>query len=137
MTADFDVNVSRARFRDDDPAGNHIPGATRRTLSGGLAYARGPWSGGLRVRYFGSRPLLEDDSVRSASSTLVNGELGIDFGSGWAIAVEAFNLLDAEVSDIEYFYASRLRGEPEEGVEDVHFHPSEPFSLRVGIRKRF
>ena len=29
--------------------------------------------------------------------------------------LEAFNLFDAEVSDIDYFYASRLPGEPEGG----------------------
>ena len=38
--------------------------------------------------------------------------------------LEAFNLFDANVSDIDYFYASRLPGEPADGVEDIHTHPA-------------
>ena len=48
--------------------------------------------------------------------------------------LEAFNLFDAEVSDIDYFYASRLPGEPEGGGEDIHFHPSLPRSARIAIQ---
>jgi hypothetical protein len=31
------------------------------------------------------------------------------------------------------FYASRLTAEPAEGVEDVHFHPLEPRSVRASV----
>ncbi len=41
------------------------------------------------------------------------------------------NLLDANAADVSYFYASRLRGEPAEGVEDVHFHPVIPRTARL------
>ena len=41
------------------------------------------------------------------------------------------NLLDADDRDIEYFYASRLAGEPLEGVEARHFHRFEPRQVRV------
>ena len=51
--------------------------------------------------------------------------------------LEAFNLFDAEVSDIDYFYASRLPGEPLEGVEGIHLHPALPRSARVGIQFSF
>jgi hypothetical protein len=51
------------------------------------------------------------------------------------------NLFDRKVSDIEYFYASRLAGEPagpdEGGFNDVHFHPAEPLSVRAGLTYRF
>ena len=47
-----------------------------------------------------------------------------------------FNIFDADVSDIDYFYASRLPGEPDEGVEDVHTHPALPRS-RVGLQVSF
>lgn len=36
-----------------------------------------------------------------------------------------FNFLEAEVSDIDYFYSSRLPGEVETGIDDIHFHPLE------------
>lgn len=34
------------------------------------------WFGGARFRHFGAAPLIEDDSVRSRSTTLVNLEAG-------------------------------------------------------------
>ena len=133
VTADFDITWSKARFRDDDPVGSHIPGSTSRTLSGGLTYAAGPWSGGLRLRYFGPRPLVEDDSVRSSSSMLVNARLGYAVSRRLRVGVEVLNLFDREVDDITYFYESRLRGEPGP-VSDRHFHPAEPRTLRVSLR---
>ncbi len=133
VTADFDVTWSKARFRDDDPVGHHIPGSTSRTLSGGLTYSSGPWSGGLRLRYFGPRPLVEDDSVRSASSMLVNARLGYAVSRRLRLGVEVLNLFDREVDDIAYFYESQLRGEPGP-VSDRHFHPAEPRTVRVSLR---
>jgi hypothetical protein len=47
------------------------------------------------------------------------------------------NLLDSRDNDITYFYASRLPGEPAEGVDDIHFHPLEPRQLRVTVRYAF
>jgi hypothetical protein len=51
--------------------------------------------------------------------------------------LEAFNIFDARVSDIDYFYASRLPGEPAEGVEDIHLHPALPRSARIGLQFAF
>jgi len=41
------------------------------------------------------------------------------------------------VSDIDYFYASRLPGEPGSGRDDIHFHPMEPRTVRLGLGVRF
>ena len=49
------------------------------------------------------------------------------------IRVEVLNLFDRKVDDITYFYASRLQGEPAQGVADRHFHPAEPRTLRVSL----
>jgi hypothetical protein len=133
VTADFDVTLSRARFKTDDPAGNYIPGSASRTASGGITYAEGPWSGGLRLRYFGPRPLIEDNSVRSASSTLINAKVAYALTKQSKIRLEVLNLFDRKVDDITYFYTSRLQGEPAEGVQDKHFHPAEPRTLRVSL----
>ena len=37
------------------------------------------WFGALQVRYFGARPLIEDNSVRADSSTLTNMRIGYSF----------------------------------------------------------
>jgi hypothetical protein len=40
------------------------------------------------------------------------------------------------VSDIDYFYASRLAGGPA-AVEDIHLHLALPFTLRAGVQFSF
>jgi hypothetical protein len=46
------------------------------------------------------------------------------------------NLFDRRVSDIDYYYASQLRGEAQP-AEGLHTHPAEPRSLRVSLRVRY
>ena len=134
LSIDADAALSKARFRDDDPAGDRIPGAIERAVAAGIS-VDGKVFGSLRLRHFGPRPLTEDGSVESGSSTLVNGTLGYDLGNGLRLALEAFNLLNERVSDIDYFYESRLPGETE-AVEDIHFHPAEPRSARLVLEWR-
>jgi hypothetical protein len=138
MTADADLSFSRATFSDIDPIGDHIPGALARVISGGVTFeAKRPLYGSVRTRHFGPRPLVEDASVQSKSTTLWNGEAGYRLSKQARISVELFNLFNARVSDIDYFYASRLPGEASEGVEDIHTHPALPRSARVALRVSF
>jgi hypothetical protein len=53
------------------------------------------------------------------------------------LVLEVFNIFDAKVSDIDYFYASRLPGEAADGVQDIHTHPALPRSARIGIQFSF
>jgi hypothetical protein len=46
--------------------------------------------------------------------------------------VDVFNLFDNAASDIDYYFASRLRGEPR-AVRDIHFHPVVPRTFRAGL----
>ena len=53
-----------------------------------------------------------------------------------------FNLLDAKLSDIDYYYyyyyyVSRLPGEPLSDVAGIHSHPAEPRELRLSLTRRF
>jgi hypothetical protein len=137
-TIDADLALTRARFTDDDSAGTRIPGALDRVISAGLTVEpRQAVFGSVRVRHFGPRPLVEDASVTSRSTTLWNGAIGYRFSSKARLVLEAFNLFNAEVSDIDYFYTSRLPDEPSDGVEDVHLHPALPRSARIGLQFSF
>jgi TonB dependent receptor len=128
---------ARARFRDDDPAGNRIPGAVEGVASIALAVEKlGPWFGALQLRYFGARPLIEDNSVRSNSTATLNGRIGYKIDARTQIELEGFNLTDRKASAIDYFYESRLRGEAAP-VADIHFHPIESRSFRVTVVHRF
>jgi hypothetical protein len=138
LTLDADLAFTRARFTDDDPAGTRIPGALGRVVSAGLTVEpEQRFFGSLRVRHFGPRPLIEDASVTSRSTSILNGEVGYRLSSKARVLLEAFNIFDAEVSDIDYFYTSRLPGEPAEGVADIHLHPALPRSARVGLQFSF
>jgi hypothetical protein len=138
ITTDADLSISRAAFADDVAGGNKSPGSLARVLSGGVMIEpRGMLFGSVRVRHFGPRPLVEDGSMQSKSTTLWNGEIGSRLSRTTRIVLELFNILDAKVSDIDYFYASRLPGEALDGVEDIHSHPALPRSMRVGVRLSF
>ncbi len=138
LALDLDVAATHARFTNKDPAGNYIPGAPNVVISAGIDLGEDfGWFGGLRFRYFGPRPLIEDNSVRSRATALVSGRIGYAFENGLRLQLDGFNLLNAKASQIDYFYASRLQGEPPEGVEDRHFHPVEPRAFRVTLAKTF
>jgi hypothetical protein len=138
LTLDADLAYSKARFRDRDPARGRIPGAIEGVASAGLTVQdRGPLSGSLRLRYFGPRPLIEDDSVRSKPSATLSARASFRLRSRYSLSLEMFNLTNAKVSDIDYYYVSRLRGEPPEGVADVHSHPLEPRTMRASLTASF
>ncbi|HEX8989708.1 MAG TPA: TonB-dependent receptor [Rhodocyclaceae bacterium] len=136
ITADADLAASTARYTavDSTVPGSYIPGSIDRTASVGISYdPHGRWSGGLRLRYFGPRPLIEDNSVRSPSSTLANLRVSYVVDSHIKLSFDVLNLLNRRVSDIDYYYASQLRNETAP-VNDIHTHPSEPRTVRVALR---
>ena len=71
--------------------------------------------------------------MRAAATTLVNGDVGMKLPRGLRAQATLINLLNSRAADIQYFYASRLRGEASGGVEDVHRHPVEPRQIRASV----
>jgi outer membrane receptor protein involved in Fe transport len=137
LALDADLAWSHARFRDSAPEGPYIPGAVTSTANLGVTVASlGPWSGALRLRRFGPRPLVEDNSVRSTGSTLVNLRLGYRISPRTQLTLDIYNLTNRKVNDIEYAYDSQLPGETAP-VFDRHVHPTEPRSARLTLSHRF
>jgi outer membrane receptor protein involved in Fe transport len=141
LVLDLDLAWTHARFKSTDPddpgAGNRIPGAVEKVAALGVAVNHpAGWSGGLRLRHFGSAPLIEDNSVRSDSTTVVNLEAGYQLGPKLRLSATLLNLFDSSDNDITYYYESQLPGEAAP-VEDIHFHPVEPRTLRVGLSMSF
>jgi hypothetical protein len=134
LVFDADVSLSQARFVKFNEAGPYVPEAVNRVVSGGASIDNlHRMFGALRVRYFGPRALVEDNSVKSKPTTLLNVEGGYQATKNLRLNVEAFNIANAQVSDIDYFFASRLPGEPLEGVDDIHIHPAVPRTIRVAM----
>lgn len=141
LSADLDISFARARFLNVPAGEDSVPGALNRVIAAGFSLhppagvVSGPL-GSVRLRHFGPRPLVEDRSVQSKATSIVNGEIGWQFSPQVRLVLEGFNLFNAEVSDIDYFFESRLRHETKP-VEDIHFHAAIPRSVRLHLQVSF
>ncbi len=138
LTFDADISFSHSEFRNEVPGeGNHIPGSIESVVAAGLSYsADNGFFSSLRLRYFGPRPLEESNEVRSSETILLSGEIGYRLNRTWTISAEALNILDRRDQDIAYYYESRISPAATPRSE-VHFHPVEPFQVRVALTARF
>lgn len=134
LSVDAVVATNHARFVDA-PGEDRIPNAVESAASLGLTLSGGSWRGALRMRRIGSRPLIEDNSVRGPVTTVANVRLGRTFGSVQA-DLEILNLFGVKRADADYVYESRLPGEPAGGIEGVHSRAVEPRQARIGITWR-
>ncbi|MDQ6648316.1 MAG: TonB-dependent receptor [Pseudomonadota bacterium] len=133
LAINADYAAAHGRFAHN-PAGDRIPNAVESVASIGIdAHGDSPWSAGLRYRFLGPAPLIEDNSVRSHSTTVVNAQLGYAFNTRLKLTMEVLNALDSKDNDITYYYASQLAGE-KQPVDDIHFHPVEPRNVRLTLR---
>ena len=128
-----DVTISRARF----DSGDAVPLAPRLTARGDVT-VRFPWglSSSIGVRYLADRYATEDRQHTARGYTLV------DFTARYRFKmVEAFlsieNLVNVEYREAQFFFTSRLRGEPAGGVDDIHFTPGNPRTFLGGLALRF
>jgi hypothetical protein len=137
LSLDLELAATRARYRDDEPGeGDYVEGAPDRVIGAGAHYHSGHWFGGYRIRHLGPRPLDSFSDQESSSTTIQNVKAGWR-GGDWELALEVLNLADSGDHDIDYFYASRLQGEPAAGVEDLHYHPILPRTWRLSVERAF
>lgn len=134
MIIDLDYALTRARFTDADAEGNHIPGAIKGVGKAAVSVDNiGRFYGSMQFRYFGKRALIEDNSVQSDHTMTLNGQIGYKINHNVRALLQGFNLLNTRAHAIDYYYTSRLPGEPQEGMADLHFHPIESRSFRVSL----
>jgi len=134
LVFDGDLSWSRSRFTDADPAGQYVPEAVGTVVSAGVAIdGYRNIFGSLRWRYFGPRTLIEDNSVQSQATSMVNLQAGYRVANRIKVALDVFNLFNAADSEIDYFYTSRLSGEPLAGIDDIHTHPTLPRTARLSV----
>ena len=136
LVIDTNLSLSRAHFRDANSLGNFIPGSMQRVASIGVSADKNNWFGTLRMRHFGPRPLVADNSQIGSSSVLVNMRAGYRFTEHIQVSLDVFNLIDSKPKDIQYFYSSQLRNEVTPAA-DRHSHPSEPRNFRFTVRANF
>ena len=137
LTIDADFAYAKARFRSFDPVGDRIPGSIEGVASVALAVDNvGRYFGGLQLRYFGPRPLLEDNSVRSKATGTLNGRIGYKISPKVKLMLEGYNLTNRKDNAIDYYYESQLKSEANSQF-DKHPHPIESRSFRLVLRANF
>jgi outer membrane receptor protein involved in Fe transport len=133
LTFTGDVTTSRATF----DTGAAVPLAPRLTARADLT-ARLPWglSASLGMRHLGDRHADEERHQTARGYTL------FDFTARYRYKwLEAFvsieNLTDVDNREAQFFFTSRLPGEPAEGVPDIHYTPGNPRFVLGGLAVRF
>lgn len=133
LTFSGDVTTSRAAFE----TGKAVPLAPRVTARGDLT-ARLPWglATSLAVRHVGDRFADEDRHQTARGYTL------FDLTARYRYKMlEAFvsieNLTNVDWREAQFFFTSRLPGEPVGGVPDIHFTPGNPRTVLGGLAVRF
>ncbi len=142
LTIDADFAYSRARFRDAAGTGNYIPGSVEGVASvAAIIDNETAYSGSLQLRYFGPRPLTEDNSIRSDGTLTMNGKLGYRIDKNTRIELLGFNLLDSKHAAIDYYndsYTYNRNGiNSGSGLEGRVFHPIEPRTFRLVLIARY
>jgi outer membrane receptor protein involved in Fe transport len=133
FTGDF-TYTRKAEFAD---TGQAVPLAPIWTARADLT-ARLPWglSSSLEMRYLGNRPADPDRAQTARGYTLFSWTTRYRHKN-----LEAFlsieNLTNTQWRESQFFFTSRLGGEPAGGVPDIHFTPGTPRSFLGGLALRF
>jgi outer membrane receptor protein involved in Fe transport len=95
------------------------------------------WSGGLQWRRLGTHSLSDGDKLpQDKGYSEFNLDVSYTLGDGWKLGVGVFNIFDSKDDAADYYYTTRLPGEPAEGVTDFQVHPLEPRSARFSVTRR-
>ena len=100
--------------------------------------ARLPWglASSFEMRYLGGRPADPDRTAVAQGYTLFNWTTRYRYRDFEAfLSIE--NLTDTRWREAQFFFTSRLPGEPAAGVADIHFTPGNPRSFLGGIALHF
>ena len=138
-----DLAFSRARYRPgfedfglDGPYIANAPGFIG--SFGVLVDDLGPWYGGLQWRKLGAYPTSDGDKEpQDKGYSEFNVDVGYKINPHLRIQATVFNLLNTKANSAAYYYATRLPGEPIEGVNDAQVHPIEPLSGQITITAFF
>lgn len=96
------------------------------------------WSGGLQWRRLGTHSLSDGDEFpQDKGYSEFNLDVSYALEGSWKLGVSVFNILDSKDAAAEYYYTTRLPGEPSEGVLGFQTHPLEPRSARFSVTKTF
>ena len=106
--------------------------------AGVLVSDLGRWSGSLIWRRLGTHHLNDGEAYPTDKGySEWNLQAGYTFPHGWRLGVGIYNLFNSKDQAADYYYTSRLPGEPADGIADFQEHPLEPRAARFSVTKTF
>ncbi|MFT5886760.1 MAG: hypothetical protein ACI9IP_003229 [Arcticibacterium sp.] len=133
---DSDITYSNARSLEQPKGQNYIPLAPAFTLSGGLSLNNFKgFSGSLKTRVIGNRPANEAYSLEAKGYWITDANVNYEVGK-FNLGLSIQNLFNATWNETQFATESRLFKE-ENSVEEIHFTPGSPFSLKASVSSRF
>ncbi|CAM1365936.1 TonB-dependent receptor [Tenacibaculum soleae] len=131
-----DATITDAKIVAEPSNANNIPLAPSFTMTGGLSINNYKnFSGGIDYRYIGDRPANEDNSIVAEGYFVTDANISYKINDiTLGLAVE--NLFDVAWNETQFATESRLQNEPS-AVEEIHFTPGTPFSVKATIRYSF
>jgi len=135
LFANADVNYAIARSIDIPSGEDFIPLAPNFTSTGGILFKNEKFFSGLNYRWIADRPANEDNSIIAEGYFVADFNANYDwknFGIGFKIE----NLFNTQWNETQFATESRLSFETET-VEEIHFTPGAPISVRGSLRYEF
>jgi outer membrane receptor protein involved in Fe transport len=139
-----DLAFARPRYRTANLAAYgllqpYIADAPQFIYSAGvLVDGLGGWSGALQWRRLGTHALQDGARYpQDGGYSEWNLDVGYAFAARWKAQVSVFNLFNSRSAAADYYYTTRLPGEPAEGVAGFQQHPLEPRSARLSLTRSF
>ena len=137
-----DLAISKPRYHTNDLAAYgldapYIADAPTFIYSAGmLVDGLGRWSGSLIWRRLGTHHLDDGEAYPTDRGySEWNLQVGYALPHGWRLGVGVYNLFNSHDDAADYYYTTRLPGEPARGFSDFQVHPLEPRSARFSFTK--
>ncbi|GHN02522.1 TonB-dependent receptor [Cytophagales bacterium WSM2-2] len=136
LFADLDANFTKPRAAGLPEGQNYIPLAPVQTSIAGLSFRKGlGLNGSVRYRYIGDRPANEDNTLVARGYFITDAILNYTRKS-WEVGMSIENLFDVQWKEAQFDTESRLKNEAAP-VEEIHFTPGTPFSMRLRFTTYF
>ncbi|WP_370624107.1 TonB-dependent receptor [Tenacibaculum sp. AHE14PA] len=131
-----DATLTNAKSLGTPSGEDNIPLAPIVTVTGGLSVNNfNNFSGGIDYRYLGDRPANEDNSIVAEGYFVADANISYKMND-ITLGLSVENLFNVAWNETQFATESRLQNEPN-SVEEIHFTPGTPFSVKASIRYSF
>ncbi|MBS1508584.1 MAG: TonB-dependent receptor [Bacteroidetes bacterium] len=136
LFADLDANVTKPRAVGLPEGQNYIPLAPVSTSVAGLTIRRANGlNGSLRYRYIGDRPANQDNTLVAKGYFITDAMIAFTRKT-WEAGMSVENVFNSLWKEAQFDTVSRLKNETAP-VDEIHFTPGTPFSLKVRLTRYF